>query len=380
MPRTFARLSAFMRGKVVGMAEAGMRGAVIANKVFKKDGKHPTVAAVRKLIARAAADTKWQGVQPGGPGRPRTFTASQRTRLVRLVFKYRGQKCVTTKFCRQHLPFLREASRFVVADELKAAGLAWLRRRRKVWIPEEKREARMAYGKSMMKRRARTLKSFAYTDGTTVYLARDDVEEGDQRRRRLGAHVWKMSSGSDGLFSDNVGPSLYAANQGRPVKIWGFFANGRLMYYILPADGKSTVHMNGPIFRAMMTRYANKWKKACFGSCVPLHIPLVQDHERCLWQEKSLKTLRQHGLSVEKSFPKSSPDLNAIEGVWAMLRKRLDESAPLRRETRDQFVIRLRRQVCNMNKTDKQILKRLCTNQKERAKDVARLMGARTRW
>ena len=126
MPRTFARLSAFMRGKVVGMAEAGMRGAVIANKVFKKDGKHPTVAAVRKLIARAAADTKWQGVQPGGLGRPRTFTASQRTRLVRLVFKYRGQKCVTTKFCRQHLPFLRETSRFVVADELKVAGLAWL--------------------------------------------------------------------------------------------------------------------------------------------------------------------------------------------------------------------------------------------------------------
>ena len=126
MPRSFARLSAFMRGKVVGMAEAGMRGAVIANKVFKKDGKHPTVAAVRKLIARAAADTKWQGVQPGGPGRPRTFTASQRTRLVRLVFKYRGQKCVTTKFCRQHLPFLRETLRFVVADELKAAGLARL--------------------------------------------------------------------------------------------------------------------------------------------------------------------------------------------------------------------------------------------------------------
>ena len=78
--------------------------------------------------------------------------------------------------------------------------------------------------------------------------------------------------------------------------------------------------------------------------------------------------------------PESSPDLNAIEGVWAMLRKRLDESAPLRRETRDQVVIRLRRQVCNMNKTDKQILKRLCTNQMERAKDVARLMGARTRW
>ena len=43
-----------MRGKIAGMADAGMRGAAIAKKVVKTDGKHPTAAAVRKVIARAA--------------------------------------------------------------------------------------------------------------------------------------------------------------------------------------------------------------------------------------------------------------------------------------------------------------------------------------
>lgn len=369
-----------MRGKIAGMADAGMRGAAIAKKVVKTDGKHPTAAAVRKVIARAAADPKWRGLQPPGPGRQGPFTALQRKRLVKLVFKFRGRKCVTTKFCRQRLAFMRKSNRFAVARELKAAGLAWLRRRRKIWLPEEKRLARMAYARSILRRRADTLKSFAYIDGTTFYLARDDDEEGDQKRRRLGVFVWKMSSGSDGLFSDNVGPSLYAANQGRPVKVWGFFANGRLVYYVLPADGKSTVHMNGPVFRNMLNRYAAKWKKACFRSRVPRRIAIVQDHEKCLWQKESLKTLRKHRLFVVEKFPKSSPDLNAIEGVWAMLRKRLDESSPYRRETRKQFIARLRRQVHHMNKVSKKVLKTLCTNQKVRAADVLEAKGARTRW
>ena len=38
--------------------------------------------------------------------------------------------------------------------------------------------------------------------------------------------------GQDGLFDENVGPSLYAKAQGMPVKIWGFLGNGRLEYYI----------------------------------------------------------------------------------------------------------------------------------------------------
>ena len=40
----------------------------------------------------------------------------------------------------------------------------------------------------------------------------------------------------DGLFDENVGPSLYAKAQGVPVTIWGFLGNGRIEYYVLPED------------------------------------------------------------------------------------------------------------------------------------------------
>ena len=57
-------------------------------------------------------------------------------------------------------------------------------------------------------------------------------EQEDKKRQALGPYVWRMASGKDGLFTDNVGPSLYAAAQGRPVRIWGMMANDKLCYYV----------------------------------------------------------------------------------------------------------------------------------------------------
>ena len=72
----------------------------------------------------------------------------------------------------------------------------------------------------------RTLARVAFVDGTIYRLARTSDEAAQQERRRLGSHVWRMRTGKDGLFDVNVGPSLYAASQGQPVKVWGYFANG----------------------------------------------------------------------------------------------------------------------------------------------------------
>ena len=72
---------------------------------------------------------------------------------------------------------------------------------------------------------------FAYTDGTTLYLARTWQELEDKQRAALGKLCWRMASGKDGLFDENVGFSMYAKAQGLPVKIWGLFANGRLEYH-----------------------------------------------------------------------------------------------------------------------------------------------------
>ena len=89
------------------------------------------------------------------------------------------------------------------------------------------------------------MRRFAYTDGTTFYLARGHVDKHDKNRAALGPHVWRMANGNDGLWDENVGPSLYAKAQGLPVKIWGMFANGKLFYHVLPKDkARKITNMN----------------------------------------------------------------------------------------------------------------------------------------
>ena len=127
----------------------------------------------------------------------------------------------------------------------------------------------------------------AYVDATTFYLARSQEEDQVKKRGRLGPFVWRMCTGADGLFSDNVGPSLYAASQGKPVKMWGFLANGRLCYHILPADGAgATVNMTSARYQKMLRRSAKRWVRCCWGRAAR-GVRLVQDHEWCLWTKAS---------------------------------------------------------------------------------------------
>ena len=74
------------------------------------------------------------------------------------------------------------------------------------------------------------------------------------------------------------------------------------------------------------------------------------------------------------------PDLNAIEGWWHRMKRRLDETAPTEMETRSDFLVRLRRVVHWLNENAAGDALALCQNQKERAKAVQKLQGARCKW
>jgi hypothetical protein len=205
---------------------------------------------------------------------------------------------------------------------------------------------------------------FAHVDGTTFYLARTVVEHGDKMRGRLGKFVWRMANGKDGLYSDNVGPPL--------------LANGRFSYWVLPADGQRTTHMNGAHYQAMLRSKAQSWLHYSYGRRVPRTVHLVKDGERCLWTDASLEAESAVGLQAHRRHPKYSPDLNAVENVWALLRQLLDERAPAELESRADFLVRLRRTVLWLNENRHQDLLELCTNLHERADAVLLLSGART--
>ena len=71
-------------------------------------------------------------------------------------------------------------------------------------------------------------------------------------------------------------------------------------------------------------------------------------------------------------YPKSSPDFNAIEGWWRKLKLYLEEREPTERETRDEFLRRLRRAVDHVNTKCRAQGRKLCQNQKERARECKR--------
>ena len=83
---------------------------------------------------------------------------------------------------------------------------------------------------------------------------------------------------------------------------------------------------------------------------------------------------------VVSAFPKSSPDLNAIEGWWKRLRQQLIETEPEAFEDLAAFVARLRRVVTWLNTHEGGYALTLCTNQKVRAREVLELEGAKCSW
>jgi hypothetical protein len=120
------------------------------------------------------------------------------------------------------------------------------------------------------------------------------------------------------------------------------------------------------------------WRRCCFGDDKPVH--LVQDHERCLWQDRNLVALKEAGLTLVTNFPKCSPDLNAIEGWWHRLRDLLEERAPVEMESREDFIRRLRRTVTWMNANLHSEALKLATNQKQRVADVKKARYAKSKW
>ena len=383
---SFARLDAFARGAIWGMHCAGATRDEIMDTVSKKDGSPPSIKAIDATITRKKEDPEWRGEDSAAGGRPSLLSAADTKALTRLVFRARAKAVVTIKYCQKLLPQLRCASRWTISRALHNAGLAWLRRRVKQVVPTRHKAARMEYCDWILARRAQTLARFAYTDGTTFYLARDENEQTQKQRAALGKFVWRMSNGKDGLHDDNVGPSMYAKAQGNPVKIWGVFANGRLEYYVLPQDKEKsklrkrsvTMNMTTPCYAKLVERDFAQWRRNCFGDDARAY--LVQDHEKCLWADTCLSALKDAGFDVLHNFPKSSPDLNAIEGWWHRLRQRLESTAPSEIESRPAFLLRLRRTVTWMNEHWSDDALALATNQKERANAVKGLVGARCEW
>ena len=88
--------------------------------------------------------------------------------------------------------------------------------------------------------------------------------------------------------------------------------------------------------------------------------------------------MKQIGLKLLEQYPKCSQDLNAIETVWREIRSRLSDTEPSDLEIRKAFIRRLRNAIAWVSKNRKGLLWELCSDQKERAREVLERVGGRT--
>ena len=371
----FARLSPYVRGIIFGLYLAGLPLNEILEQVVKPDGSSPQKQTVCNTIRMCEKNGgfHWDGgaakCHPGGGTR---VTSSKLDRqVVKAVFKHRGSAKVTVKFIQKTITAARAVSRRTIARRLAEAGLAWLRRRRKSLILAEHKAARIEWALWVLGRTAATLSRWIYTDGTVFYLARDSMELLQGSRAALGTHVWRQADGSDSLYEDCVGPSFYYKAQGKCVRIWGLLLQGFLFFFVLPAGAV----MNREWYEYIIDNKFPAWIEYVFGRNVQTF--LVQDHERCLWTDEAAAAMEEQNV-VRLDFPKCSQDLNPIETAWREVRVRLADTEPKTFEDRATFLIRSRQAVAWVNHNRADYLKKVCTSQKEWAKDVLKARGART--
>ena len=335
------------------------------------------------VLEHRRVDPNWEGEDSSAGGRPPELDAGELRVLKKFIHDEVGLAKMTIPYMKKRLKWLRRLTDEGVRRILKRMGYVWRLRRGKAAIAKKYKPQRLLWADWVLKQPQSNLNGYCYVDGTTLYLANTAEQHADKERAALGKYCYRLSTGEDSLEDCNVGASAYAKAQGLPVKIWGFFCNGRLEYFILPKDytdsGKlTTQHMNGTRYRAMVQKHFAKWRRKCLPGRAKAYI--VKDHERFLHSGETVEAEKAAGFLPLPLYPKCSPDLNAIEGWWRKLKLYLEEREPSEQETRDDFIRRLRRAVDHLNAHCRAHGRRLCRNQKERALAVKKLRGARTQW
>ena len=89
--------------------------------------------------------------------------------------------------------------------------------------------------------------------------------------------------------------------------------------------------------------------------------------------------MRSFGVGLLTNYPKCSQDLNPIEVAWRELRNRLAATQPVRRESRSALITRLRAAAAWVGNRRADYLMYFCHCQKEWARDVKDMDGARTK-
>ena len=181
-----AQVDAFTAGGIIALRQEVYSQRQIADSgaVDKPDGGEVTYGLVGQIIRHWEADPYWRGERSEGSGRLRATTAAEDKAMVNEIVQKRGKEKMTSTVVQRRVA--RKVSRRTVRRRLREAGLRWLRRRRKTWVPERSREQRLAWKDRVKASSDKFLKRWVYTDGIGFYKDRSQDELDELKHKALG--------------------------------------------------------------------------------------------------------------------------------------------------------------------------------------------------
>jgi hypothetical protein len=152
------QLTPFEVGQVLAHKHHKLTALQISRIIFKGDGKSRfSETAIKTCMVALDDDPSWRGQREAGSGAPRKTTTAQDKQIENAIFKYRGRFKVTVPWLKKTYFWARQLSDSAVERRLGAAGLAYLRRRKKYKVAEVYVPERLEYCASVKRRHQATL-------------------------------------------------------------------------------------------------------------------------------------------------------------------------------------------------------------------------------
>lgn len=195
-----------------------------------------------------------------------------------------------------------------VRRDLQASGLKCYRRPKRTLLLEADVARRLRFCKDYVDRPLKFFMRIMFTDEKWF----DSCDNGD-------VYQWARKRGDV--------RSREQAQDAAKVFVWGGIAVGKKVLQII--DLTDSRGMTGEIFIDQVLRPT---RKALQGSL------LMMDGARAHWTPAVAAELKKHKVDTLSGWPARSPDLNPIEGLWAVLAKRVANRGPWGKEDLARYV------------------------------------------
>jgi len=281
-------------------------------------------------------------------GRPRKITPKQRRRLIRHVKKNRRQDIETI---RENIDFTHVTGR-TINNELLQVGLKSYKPTKKPKITKAQKKKRVEWAKKHSNLTTDEWEKWIFSDESYFTIQ----YEGGQRVRR---------ESGEGLLPECLSESTKWASK---IMFWGaFFFNGvsELIFIDGTMNSERYIQILQEGLLSLFRRHRMDKNAYVFQEDGD---PKHQSHQTKYWKKKE-------GLNFIENWPPNSPDLNPIENLWSILKRRVGALKPTTVDQAKQYL----RQEWRRLEADGE-LTQFIHSMPKRCQEVLRMKGQPTKY